>query len=62
MQYEGVTISEGEMNIRAERQASVEPATEFASGIDASNAMSTCGEIDLMPDELDFVVYGNIKF
>ena len=55
--------TEGEkMTVRAGRHKSADPAAVFADGLGVTNVMGLEVDFDLMPKELNFVVYGNITF
>ena len=57
-----MTTSNDDMDVHAGRHGSSEPAAVFASGLAVTNAMGNDVAFNLMPEELNFVVYGNMTF
>mgnify|MGYP000096947955 CR=1 FL=1 len=63
--FDGVSVSGNTLDIRAGRHGSSGPAADFGAGITQVNAMglkTAWPHLTLLPNDLNFVVFGNLTF
>eukprot|EP01064_Diplonema_japonicum_P009117 TRINITY_DN1658_c0_g2_i3.p1 TRINITY_DN1658_c0_g2~~TRINITY_DN1658_c0_g2_i3.p1 ORF type:complete len:179 (+),score=34.24 TRINITY_DN1658_c0_g2_i3:64-600(+) len=58
--WEGVSHKENGVNVRCGDRRSAEVAAEFIDGLAVVNALATQHEVEPLPHELEFAVFGNL--
>eukprot|EP01064_Diplonema_japonicum_P009116 TRINITY_DN1658_c0_g2_i2.p1 TRINITY_DN1658_c0_g2~~TRINITY_DN1658_c0_g2_i2.p1 ORF type:complete len:199 (+),score=39.45 TRINITY_DN1658_c0_g2_i2:62-598(+) len=58
--WEGVSAKENGVLVKCGRKKSAEVAAEFIDGLAVVNAIATQHEIETLPHELDFSIFGNL--